>query len=892
MKLKEALSDLTSELKYKEIALNESEKLIKKINEEYSSLVKEYKKLHDEHKSFRQSENINKKIIDSVNKNNTEFQKIVKQNSKLKNDLATLKSNMNSLRDNFMTKAINYDKIEKENKDKEILINGLQIEGNNFLNMLQEREMLIENYSKKINELNEIIKQKDDQLKLMVNFSKEINDENKFNIKELTKQAINTIKMIHNKEKDNNTKDNIIEIKIDNNNNVENNFDNLFKQNKCHFVLNDAIKNLLFLPKEGVNYINKEFLIDENIKTCLLKTELFASYIRENKFYNLINELFVKLKEIEKQAPNINANINKIINFKIAFDKLIAKNNFLTLENFQLKKKLTELDLYINKLKKDFNSKTTDIKNKVNILIKKNSQNYKKINDLRKNSKKSLNSTDINNKTISKLHKEIDKINNDNHNLSHNISEKENIITNLKSQNEKLISKLNALRTNPSTEKSAQYLKNKRKSANISNFSNYKTLIPRSNEFILSSNDYTYNSFNTNTLRIQNKDCFSLTSIDYLKNLNSLSLNEPILNNFINSFKSEVPEVKFYETTNKNFKASKILKILYIKIEEILKNLFNIKQKFKTNHHNKKIKPNQLIDILEQVEKLLEYVHKHINTANNDFQNSIPNLNNIFNFVSQIAYNTPFKLLTNNFSITLYNSNLSYFNSTATENILDNNQVNTRDKIINLKTNFHFNNEYDDTYDTYDTITPNMQELKQFFEFNKKIFSSSELIKYYNIYQGLSMNELIKIFKNVCIELKKNISNSKNEYETDMSEFEESNSIKNKKSMNENNNYHIVSEKIFKLKKFEFDYKIFMEILKNYLVAFECVVKIVEKEIDRINKEKRVKLGEEMNILFNIFEETIYYKLYELDDDTIFSRKIIMKLLQNHKEYAIIVYDL
>ena len=185
-----------------------------------------------------------------------------------------------------------------------------------------------------------------------------------------------------------------------------------------------------------------------------------------------------------------------------------------------------------------------------------------------------------------------------------------------------------------------------------------------------------------------------------------------------------------------------------------------------------------------------------------------------------------------------------------------------------------------------------MQELKQFFEFNKKIFSSSELIKYYNIYQGLSMNELIKIFKNVCIELKKNISNSKNEYETDMSEFEESNSIKNKKSMNENNNYHIVSEKIFKLKKFEFDYKIFMEILKNYLVAFECVVKIVEKEIDRINKEKRVKLGEEMNILFNIFEETIYYKLYELDDDTIFSRKIIMKLLQNHKEYAIIVYDL
>lgn len=64
--------------------------------------------------------------------------------------------------------------------------------------MLQDRELLIETYSKKINELNQIINQKNEQLKLMVNFSKEINNENKLNVKELTKQAVKTIKVFYN----------------------------------------------------------------------------------------------------------------------------------------------------------------------------------------------------------------------------------------------------------------------------------------------------------------------------------------------------------------------------------------------------------------------------------------------------------------------------------------------------------------------------------------------------------------------------------------------------------------------------------------------------------------------------------------------------------------------
>ena len=104
--------------------------------------------------------------------------------------------------------------------------------------------------------------------------------------------------------------------------------------------------------------------------------------------------------------------------------------------------------------------------------------------------------------------------------------------------------------------------------------------------------------------------------------------------------------------------------------------------------------------------------------------------------------------------------------------------------------------------------------------------------------------------------------------------------------------YRIVNEKILNLKKFEFDFKILMELLKNYLVCFEIIVKKIEKEMQGRNKRNLVQLGEEINIIFNLFEDVVYYKIDELDDDTIFNRKVILKLVQNQKEYLTIMYDL
>jgi hypothetical protein len=222
------------------------------------------------------------------------------------------------------------------------------------------------------------------------------------------------------------------------------------------------------------------------------------------------------------------------------------------------------------------------------------------------------------------------------------------------------------------------------------------------------------------------------------------------------------------------------------------------------------------------------------------------------------------------------------------------NNINIKNKRDYSKLNRITLEEIDNTIKTKESLFPNIQELKQFFEINKNIFSSSELIKYRSVYEGLPISKLLSVFKGICDNLKKTVYNSKNDYESDISDLEESNIFNESKSTqdNENNIYHIVNEKIFGLKRFELNYKIFMELLKNYLVCFEIIVNEIEIEIQNKNRQKQIELGEEINILYNIFEDAVYFKMDKLDDDIIFNRKMALRLLLNHKEYLSIIYDI
>ena len=1038
IKLREALLELNSELKEKEEELNESQKIIRKINDEYSQMVNEFKILEDERNMLSEENEKYKKMYDNLVKNYNDYDKIKKQNEQLKIELIRTKEIMNNLKGNYNNVSNDYNKIEKDNQDKEIIIKDLKNEGSKVINMLQERELLIQNYSKKISELNEIIKQKDEQIKIMVNFSKELNDENKLNVKQLTKQAVETLKIFYNtiNNKEGTSQVNFVEIvKSDQDKNIDkgnisdlifgtnNNTDNSLKKSACSFLLNEAVTNVLYIPDVGINYINKEFLIDNNFKTCLLKTELFGSAIREIEFLTFFSNIFSYLNEgisnfnfsSEIQIKRkVNETTKKLLNIKKIYNELYSNIVEYKKENISLKLKLKDLNLYIIKLQKDFAIKIQKFKEKIkiynNYVYQDNLKNKSKKQKNIGNNEKFLNEKNNDKIEISKLYQEIDRVKNINHNMNQEIMDKEEIINKLKNENEQLSNKLNVFRTNPNAENNFKFLNSlsidnnnkefnpkpsKKNSRNIVHYntkylsgnSNYNDIKYNTNKISTSNNDnlfnYSYNesasknsmkystkttsknmsrkrysvknlfknendlsnkNYNENdisnifiksnnnfknnfkNLYVKSQDNFSYIINKKLKSNNnsnykpgfqnsSQKFEKEIISNIfslIYNFKSEIKEDKFKDMTNKYFQTPKMLHILTTKIEEIKNNLSTMKEKFKNNHRDKQIKPSQLIDIIEQIEKLLLFIFNHLFKAENEIQIFLPYLKSIFDLISKIVYDIQYSSLSNMSDITpisvgvstLQNTSISYnlntkfnYSTIPADKIVKNNTINNMnivDKITDDKNSKIKNTENDTSSRTKESLFPNIQELNQFFDINKKIFSSSELIKYKVIYEGLPISNLITVFKDICDNLKKTIYNSKNDYDSEVSDFEESNifeEIKNSHCL-DNNTYHIVNQKIFGLKKFEFNYKIFMELLKNYLVSFEIIVNEIEVEIENKNRQKQVELGEELKILYNIFEDAVYFKMDRLDDDDIFNRKVLLKLLLNHREYLSIIFDI
>ena len=406
-RLKDLISDMKNELKQKEDALNDSQKIILKLKEEYSQIMKEYKKLENEKNKLQEKKESNQKILNNISKNQAEYEHVLKLNEQLKQELIRTKENLNYYKSNFSNATNDLNKLEKHNKTKEMIIKDLKIEGDKCVNMLQDRDLLIESYSKKINELNQIINQKNEQLKVMVNFSKEINNENKSNVKEITKQAVKTIKVFYNtlNNKDNKNQVNFIEIKNTNNKNkdpyidntnandlviLSNLFDNKLNSQKCSMLLQDSLKDLLYIPEEGANYINKEFLIDNNFKTSLIKTELYSSLIRENNLFNFLKNIFGKLDLASAFNTGIHEKVMKMNDFKFQFFQMKKLYENYYKENSVLKNKLKELNLYIDKLKNDMDKKNKKYKEKLNELMNLIELNENNINNEKNKGKKKI----------------------------------------------------------------------------------------------------------------------------------------------------------------------------------------------------------------------------------------------------------------------------------------------------------------------------------------------------------------------------------------------------------------------------------------------------------------------------------------------------------------------
>ena len=934
-KLREALNEISQELEEKNLALNQSQKLLKKINFEYAQILNQFQNLEKEKNILKKDNERLKHLCNILNKNLINKEKNEKKNEQMKLELDKTKKLLNNIKGNYINMSGDFTKIEKDMKNKELIINDLKNEGNKISHMVQDREMLIKEYSKKISELNEIINQKDEQLKLMVNFSKELNSENKHNIKEITKQAVKTMNTFYNtrnnKNKENN---NLIEIK----NNVININDILSKKN-CSFIIS-AIKNNLYIPENGNNFINREFLEENNIKTNLIKTELYSGILREFYLFNFINDWYNKFNEslTSIKIPKINNNTqsNSIKPFKKYYNELY--NNLIKTkkENSFLKSKLSELKLYIKKLQNDFSNKNKKIKEKLEKIINQNKlrQNKEEISESKNDNKNEIKNPE----QISKLNMEIDKVKNINHNLNEEILNKDEIINKLREENNKLINKLNLYRTNPNAENNFKFYKSYSTKENSIYQKNLFSKIGDDNIFnktgtdlklntnkILNQNSF-FESINENksfdknihkystnkkeenkntikNLKIikseiinidnsnkkntksknDNKNYFTNLKIQYedkifFKSSNNLDNINDILS-IIKDFISIINEEHFKEIVHIFFNSNQIIFMLNDKINDLKKNLSLIKEKFKLYNKEKKIKPAQFMDVLNEVEKLLFYLFNQLNKYNIDLKNILPFLKCIFSLLSIISYNDTlnFNEMNNNINnITPCNFDINNIMNISTSN--NNNKYNSKkyikDKILS---NYNINQK---------TSEINNEYFSNLFFINTKIFSSSELIKYRSIYEGLELSEILPVFKEICSNFKKIILNSKFSYESEISDLEENIDLDMNKGNNiltENNTYHIVNEKIFGLKKFEFNFKLFFEVLKNYLVAFEIMVKYIE--INMANIQYKKDLEKIVNSLYEVFEDSACLNLHCLDDNTIFCRKILLILLLNQKEY-------
>ncbi len=865
--------------------------MITLLKDEYSKVVKQYKELEEYNQELEKKENDNKKIFDNFKKAHLVYEKIEKQNELLKLELEKTRKELSTYKGNYTLKSSEFNKVEKDSINKELIIKDLKIEGNKFITMIKERETIIENYSKKILELNKIIEQKDEQLKLMINFSKEINKENKTNVQELTKQAVKTIKIFYNtiNNSKNDEKENyFIQIKNLSNKNDKNFLDNLnenIKENSCSFYLKDAIVQKLFIP-EGTSLINKEFFISNNLKTELLKNELFSSYIREFCFVDFLKDIIMKIfgEEIPTQSKlSLYELVNRISKFKKNFDDLYQEREKYKGDNEILKNRIKDITLYIIKLKNDVKEKGKKMNEKLLMLDKSYNAYFNNINEQNEKDKIQYeNKIEELNKEISNLRIENDRINNINLNFEHTLRERDNIISKLNEQNDNLTKRLNNLRLNPNIKNNNElYLIN---SSNQKFNEDLNKNIPKINDIYYNkelNQTIDNESKNLNKNKVINIDKLPLEDNKNFVNIgnsNKISSKECLKckekESKISNYIKEISEEKYYFITKSNLEIPQIMNKLFNKFLNIIGKLNITKENFSKISQDKKLKVSQLVDILNQIEKLFQNLLNNLDKVNKNIIQNSNDIMPIFNFVSNIAYEDNYDLDKTK-SINPYES---------LNNILD-----------NLNENINYNNPIDAINNNNNNNLENnnlqIPNLIQFFDINPKIFSSSELMKYYSIYENHTIIEVLNIFKSNCHELKKNLDNIQLAYDTE-SNYESSDNkwVKNSSIgwQNEINTYKIVNEKIMSLKKFEFDYSIIMELIKNYLVAFEMMFRVIQSEKNFNN----INISQEINELYNVFEDLIFYKIDEMGDDIIFNRRFLTKLLHNHKEYLLIFYDL
>ena len=833
--LKAALGELQEDLRDKENSIEESHKIITKLKDEYSKLIKEYQNLEQINNDLISENELNKKSAEGFKRANETISKLQKQTNDLINENNALKKENNAMKNKLISNNSSTNKKEQDLKDKELIITDLKEKADNWVLMIKDRENLINEQSKKIKELNEIILRKDDQLKLMVNFSKEINKENKSNVAELTKQAVKTIKVFYNT-LNNSGKNNIdsgYRVEFKNTATTFENFEPTLKNKKTCFLLEDATQGMMYIPND-LKSISKEFLMDMNFKTELIKSELYSSLIRETQFVKFLDEIFSKLNI--KDTENIKNISKKVIELTSNFGNILKENNKLKSENRILLQNKKNSDLFLKKFKENVSNNMNKLKEKYSYLtnnIDNKVQNIKNNNIIVKE----------------KARKDGEKL------------KAENLV--LKQDNQKLREDIDELRRLFETQKDNDKI--------------YKSL--EKNEPLYKSNNFeeTNKRMTWNTM---------------IQNIPEISFNYIHSNNTINRFPRTDLDMNLINTINKDNDKNDIDIERYKerKTQKYNRNNDNDNnQNYNKKYHKKKKEINNLKNEIDRVKDEINNIMLNSDNPNfniSDNYLSIPekesntDLNNNINDIKMKTYTIQNSDINNHSNYSGLNKKVSDLQKMLS--IEKNKNSKLEKENISLKQ--YINNLIDDIEKmkmnkkrniiNNNVFTPKFF-IKMFYNINPKVFSSSELKKYYKIYNTQDIETIFEIFSKTCQCLKRQIYETNFEVETANTDMEDN--YMNMKNVVIDSSYRLVNERIMKLKKLEFDFINLSEFVKNYLVSQEIMVKII------FNSDNNIIQFEPIERLFNLFEDCLNFKIDEMNDNVIFQRKLLIKILKNQK---------
>ena len=829
------IENITKGIEYKQLIDK-----IKYLSNNINKLQKQNKELSNINNDIKK-ELINNNLI--LSKKNNQLNLIQKEKSQYISQINVLKKDNEALMELIQ---------EKNNKE----LNKEEKLNSNNLNLIKQKEKIINDLNKKINELVNKISEKDDETNILNNKIKELNDSLKLYTKKIkeNEKIINQLQL----ENKNAINNNIIkqqDIKISNKytdlifeKSEEITFIPYYKKSNCSLNIEQAI-SLSFsfkkIKKEKINVNNEEIEKFKNkiselssiieskeneIKKYKNENSILKNFTKNKKRHEKEEEdeeddennkqiLEQEIKKLKKENQNILEERN---NLEINFKKLISDNKNLVLEldtkNIEIKK----LENNVKELEDQI--KEIQMKNIQRIYDEQNNNDSKKEKEKESESRNKKYSnllqadSDINNEIINQLRDEI--------------KEKENEIEYLKVELQELKSKAEE----NEDDNYDSMLKNSE--TNDKNNEKNKSDLEEKIKFLTERNEYYQKLYNEDKIKLQNLENINnnlKNEIEELKKSKSIEQNEeknPI--NIVDKNENKIFSLKDYNILcNKNYE--NLVWYLLVKKSDNF-----IKEKENYDYDNLLWVPKiNIIDIDNYKEANKENEIKNDDNSeklsNKIFKNEInKNKEKEINFFNNFSFNNNSEELNKNKQNSNNNSN-----SIKPGSVFSLGNIN----IINEESN----NDYNKLFEKYKLLLEKMSKTEE----------SCMKLKKKNIELIGKIKKINKNNDNLKISLSEDSNNLSNANDLGKlsivdNNFEgEGDIISKLNSKNEREQEYLESINI-ELEANKNQLKVVKEVFKELEKKFETVKKICENFFSRITLKKKEK--EEIKILLKVMD--------------------------------------